>query len=252
MRTPKAQAQDWLFPHVRNPIVSSAAEFTRKASSDHPFVRSVVKDRKIPLIGDADELGRLAFTIRTTREEKEKRRFRGWGKRCFHTQGPPRGNPACIRGVLRRLTWPERERDRPQPERDFLDASRRESSSRSRMVFKGTRAPSMGRLPRGSAHDPPPESLAGDIACREILPPTTSRKPAISPLEPPLSSCGGIPGTPRDDPRSSGPYRSSQCRAVIRTSCTGGLQMGQGRRISAASDSIMGIRPLSKREHPSL
>jgi predicted nucleotidyltransferase len=54
-----AQAQDTLAREV-NPTVYSPEEFHRKASSGHPFVRSVLKDRKIFLIGDADELGRLA------------------------------------------------------------------------------------------------------------------------------------------------------------------------------------------------
>jgi len=54
-----AQAQDTLGREI-NPTVYSAEEFGRKASSGHHFLRSVLKDRKIFLIGDADELGRLA------------------------------------------------------------------------------------------------------------------------------------------------------------------------------------------------
>jgi predicted nucleotidyltransferase len=54
-----AQAQDTLAREI-NPTVYSVAEFRRKAASGHHFVRSVLKDRKIFLIGDADELGKLA------------------------------------------------------------------------------------------------------------------------------------------------------------------------------------------------
>jgi predicted nucleotidyltransferase len=54
-----AQAQETLGREI-NPTVYSPEEFRRKASSGHHFVRSVLKDRKIFLIGDADELGRLA------------------------------------------------------------------------------------------------------------------------------------------------------------------------------------------------
>jgi len=54
-----AQAQDALGREV-NPTVYSLQEFTQKASSGHHFVRSVLKDRKIFLIGDADELRGLA------------------------------------------------------------------------------------------------------------------------------------------------------------------------------------------------
>jgi predicted nucleotidyltransferase len=54
-----SQAQDALGKEI-NPTVYSPEEFRRKASSGHQFVRSVLKDRKIFLIGDADELGRLA------------------------------------------------------------------------------------------------------------------------------------------------------------------------------------------------
>jgi predicted nucleotidyltransferase len=55
-----AQAQDALGREI-NPTVYSPEEFARKASSDHHFVRSVLKDRKIFLIGDANELGKLAI-----------------------------------------------------------------------------------------------------------------------------------------------------------------------------------------------
>jgi predicted nucleotidyltransferase len=54
-----AQAQDTLGREV-NPTVYSPKEFARKSSSGHHFVQSVLKDRKLFLIGDADELGRLA------------------------------------------------------------------------------------------------------------------------------------------------------------------------------------------------
>jgi predicted nucleotidyltransferase len=54
-----AQAQDTLGKEI-NPTVYSPEEFGRKASSGHHFVRSVLKDRKVFLIGNADELGRLA------------------------------------------------------------------------------------------------------------------------------------------------------------------------------------------------
>lgn len=54
-----SQAQDALGREV-NPTVYSPEEFAQKASSGHHFVRSVLKDRKIFLIGDADELGGLA------------------------------------------------------------------------------------------------------------------------------------------------------------------------------------------------
>jgi predicted nucleotidyltransferase len=54
-----AQAQDTLGREI-NPTVYSAEEFGRKASSGHHFIRSVLKDRKIFLIGDEDELGELA------------------------------------------------------------------------------------------------------------------------------------------------------------------------------------------------
>ena len=54
-----AQAQDTLGREI-NPTVYSAGEFRGKAASGHPFVRSVLKDPKIFLIGDADELGKLA------------------------------------------------------------------------------------------------------------------------------------------------------------------------------------------------
>jgi len=42
------------------PTVYSPEEFARKASAGHHFVRSVLKERKIFLIGNADELGKLA------------------------------------------------------------------------------------------------------------------------------------------------------------------------------------------------
>jgi predicted nucleotidyltransferase len=54
-----AQAQDALGREI-NPTVYSPEEFTRKASAGHHFVRSVLKDRKIFLVGNADELGKLA------------------------------------------------------------------------------------------------------------------------------------------------------------------------------------------------
>ena len=54
-----AQAQDILGREI-NPTVYSPGEFGRKASSGHHFVRSVLKDRKLFLIGDVDELGKLA------------------------------------------------------------------------------------------------------------------------------------------------------------------------------------------------
>jgi predicted nucleotidyltransferase len=54
-----AEAQDTLGKEI-NPTVYSPEEFSRKAAAGHHFVRSVLKERKIFLIGDADELGRLA------------------------------------------------------------------------------------------------------------------------------------------------------------------------------------------------
>ncbi|OHB64713.1 MAG: hypothetical protein A2Y76_06495 [Planctomycetes bacterium RBG_13_60_9] len=54
-----AQAQDALGREI-NPTVYSAEEFGHKASSGHHFVRSVLKNQKVFLIGDEDELGRLA------------------------------------------------------------------------------------------------------------------------------------------------------------------------------------------------
>lgn len=54
-----AQAQETLDREI-NPTVYSAREFSRKAASGHHFVRSVLKTPKVFLIGDADELGRLA------------------------------------------------------------------------------------------------------------------------------------------------------------------------------------------------
>jgi predicted nucleotidyltransferase len=54
-----AEAQETLAREI-NPTVYSPEEFRHKASSGHPFVRSVLKERKIFLIGDADDLGRLA------------------------------------------------------------------------------------------------------------------------------------------------------------------------------------------------
>jgi len=43
-----------------NPTVYSPGEFHRKAAAGHHFVRSVLNDKKIFLLGDADDLGRLA------------------------------------------------------------------------------------------------------------------------------------------------------------------------------------------------
>ncbi len=54
-----AKAQDTLGREI-NPTVYSPEEFARKASSGHHFVRSVLKERKIFLIGNADDLGKLA------------------------------------------------------------------------------------------------------------------------------------------------------------------------------------------------
>ncbi len=54
-----AEAQDTLGKEI-NSTVYSPEEFARKAASGHHFVRSVLKERKIFLIGNADELGRLA------------------------------------------------------------------------------------------------------------------------------------------------------------------------------------------------
>ncbi len=54
-----AQAQDMLDREI-NPTVYSPEEFARKSSSGHHFVRSALKGPKLFLIGDADELGRLA------------------------------------------------------------------------------------------------------------------------------------------------------------------------------------------------
>jgi hypothetical protein len=54
-----AHAQDALGREI-NPTLYSPEEFARKVSSGHHFVRSVVRDRKVFLIGDADDLGRLA------------------------------------------------------------------------------------------------------------------------------------------------------------------------------------------------
>lgn len=54
-----AQAQDILGREI-NPTVYSPEEFAQKSSSGHHFVRSVLKGPKLFLIGDADELGRLA------------------------------------------------------------------------------------------------------------------------------------------------------------------------------------------------
>ena len=59
-----AQAQDTLGKEI-NPTVYSPEEFGRKASSGHHFVRSVLKDRKIFLIGNADDLGKLATSARS-------------------------------------------------------------------------------------------------------------------------------------------------------------------------------------------
>ncbi len=57
--TALAQAQDTLGREI-NPTVYSATEFHRKAASGHHFVRSVLKTPRVFLIGDADELGKLA------------------------------------------------------------------------------------------------------------------------------------------------------------------------------------------------
>jgi predicted nucleotidyltransferase len=43
-----------------NPTVYSPEQFRQKVSSGHHFVRSVMREQKIFLIGDADEFGRLA------------------------------------------------------------------------------------------------------------------------------------------------------------------------------------------------
>jgi len=43
-----------------NPVVYPVAEFKQKVKADHHFVKSVLEDEKIFLIGDEDELGRLA------------------------------------------------------------------------------------------------------------------------------------------------------------------------------------------------
>jgi len=43
-----------------NPTVYSPREFRKKATSGHSFVRSVLREPKVFLIGDADALGRLA------------------------------------------------------------------------------------------------------------------------------------------------------------------------------------------------
>lgn len=54
-----AEAQDALGREI-NPTVYSPAEFRGKALSGHHFIQSVLKDCKLFLVGDADELGRLA------------------------------------------------------------------------------------------------------------------------------------------------------------------------------------------------
>ena len=54
-----ARIQDALAREI-NPTVYSPEEFARKASSGHHFIQSVLKGPKLFLIGDADELGRLA------------------------------------------------------------------------------------------------------------------------------------------------------------------------------------------------
>lgn len=43
-----------------NPAVYSAAEFKAKLTSGHPFLSRVLKEKKVFLVGDEDELGRLA------------------------------------------------------------------------------------------------------------------------------------------------------------------------------------------------
>ncbi len=54
-----AQAQDLLGREI-NPTVYSPEELAHKSAAGHHFVRSVLKAPKLFLIGDADELGRLA------------------------------------------------------------------------------------------------------------------------------------------------------------------------------------------------
>ena len=57
--TALSEAQDTLGREV-NPTVYSLKEFRDKVSSGHHFLQSVMKEPKIFLIGDADELGNLA------------------------------------------------------------------------------------------------------------------------------------------------------------------------------------------------
>lgn len=54
-----AKAQDSLGREV-NPTVYSPEEFREKASAGHHFIRSVMREPKVFLIGDANELGQLA------------------------------------------------------------------------------------------------------------------------------------------------------------------------------------------------
>jgi predicted nucleotidyltransferase len=54
-----ADAQDSLGREI-NPTVYSPEEFRQKARSGHHFVSAVLADEKIFLVGDADELGRVA------------------------------------------------------------------------------------------------------------------------------------------------------------------------------------------------
>jgi predicted nucleotidyltransferase len=57
--TTLGKAQDALGREV-NPTVYSPEEFQNKISSGHHFLKSVMKETKVFLIGDVDELGKLA------------------------------------------------------------------------------------------------------------------------------------------------------------------------------------------------
>ena len=53
------QAEEKLAREV-NPVVYPIAEFKKKVKDDHHFVRTVLEEEKIFVIGDEDELRRLA------------------------------------------------------------------------------------------------------------------------------------------------------------------------------------------------
>jgi hypothetical protein len=59
LKTPPTAAQDRLGREL-NPSVYPTGEFRSKVASGHHFLRSVMSEPKIFLIGDKDELGKLA------------------------------------------------------------------------------------------------------------------------------------------------------------------------------------------------